>query len=57
MLRVIIVGALAYSIQFFMLRISGKRTLSKMNAFDLVIAVPLCGETSTLTLWKFDWSF
>lgn len=57
MLRVIVVGALAYSIQFFMLRISGKRTLSKMNAFDLVIAVPLCGETSTLTLWKFDWSF
>lgn len=39
--RVLIVGVLAYSFLIFALRASGKRTLSKMNAFDLVVTVAL----------------
>src|SRR6187551_1588083 len=36
LIRTIIVGALAYAALIATLRTSGKRTLSKMNAFDLV---------------------
>jgi uncharacterized membrane protein YcaP (DUF421 family) len=36
LLRTLIVGLLAYVLLVVFLRISGKRTLSKMNAFDLV---------------------
>ncbi|WP_108502957.1 DUF421 domain-containing protein [Paracoccus indicus] len=39
--RVFIVGVFAYLGLVVMLRISGKRTLSKMNAFDLVVTVAL----------------
>lgn len=38
-LRLGIVGTLAYAGLVFFLRFSGKRTLSKMNAFDLVVTV------------------
>ena len=38
LLRVFIVTILAYAL---LLRVSGKRTLSKMNAFDLVMTVAL----------------
>ena len=34
-------GVLAYAALVLLLRISGKRTLSKMNAFDLVVTVAL----------------
>ena len=34
LLRVVIVGTLAYVALVLLLRASGKRTLSKMNAFD-----------------------
>lgn len=39
--RVLIVGVLAYTFLIVALRLSGKRTLSKMNAFDLVVTVAL----------------
>lgn len=39
--RVLLVGALAYLTLVLLLRIAGKRTLSKMNAFDLVANVAL----------------
>lgn len=39
--RVILVGVPAYAALIILLRISGKRTLSKMNAFDLVVTVAL----------------
>lgn len=39
--RVLLVGPLAYGAMVFLLRISGKRTLSKMNAFDFVITIAL----------------
>ncbi len=39
--RVLVFGTLAYGALIALLRISGKRTLSKMNAFDLVVTVAL----------------
>ena len=48
--RVLFVGILAYTGLLFFLRISGKRTLSKMNAFDLVITVALGSTFSTIII-------
>jgi len=50
LLRVIIVGAAAYVALVLMLRVSGKRTLSKMNAFDLVVTVALGSTLATVLL-------
>ncbi|MFN3845922.1 MAG: DUF421 domain-containing protein [Paracoccaceae bacterium] len=50
MLRVFIVGVASYAVLIFMLRISGKRTLSKMNAFDLVVTVALGSTLATVIL-------
>jgi uncharacterized membrane protein YcaP (DUF421 family) len=41
LLRVVAVGVPAYFVLVLFLRIAGKRTLSKMNAFDLVVTVAL----------------
>ncbi|WP_201767102.1 DUF421 domain-containing protein [Novipirellula maiorica] len=38
-IRTLVLGALSYISLVVLLRISGKRTLSKMNAFDLVVTV------------------
>ena len=46
----IIVGAAAYVALVLMLRVSGKRTLSKMNAFDLVVTVALGSTLATVLL-------
>jgi len=48
--RVIVGGVLAYTGLLVFLRISGKRTLSKMNAFDLVITVALGSTFSTIII-------
>jgi len=45
-------GALAYAAMVVLLRISGKRTLSKMNAFDLVVTVALGSCLATVMLSK-----
>ncbi|MFG0262555.1 MAG: DUF421 domain-containing protein [Novipirellula sp. JB048] len=37
--RTLVLGTLSYIALVFLLRVSGKRTLSKMNAFDLVVTV------------------
>lgn len=50
--RTVLVGALAYAALVLMLRISGKRTLSKMNAFDLVVTVALGSTLATILLSK-----
>ncbi len=50
--RVLIVGVLAYSSLVMFLRISGKRTLAKMNAFDLVVTVALGSTLATILLSK-----
>ncbi|KIL50921.1 DUF421 domain-containing protein [Jeotgalibacillus campisalis] len=50
--RTILVGVLAYAGLIAVLRISGKRTLSKMNAFDLIVTVALGSTLATILLSK-----
>jgi uncharacterized membrane protein YcaP (DUF421 family) len=50
--RVLLVGTLAYVALVVLLRISGKRTLSKMNAFDLVVTVAFGSTLATVLLSK-----
>jgi len=52
LLRTLVVGVLAYIALVFFLRLSGKRTLSKMNAFDLVVTVALGSTLATVLLTK-----
>ncbi len=52
LLRVLVVGVLAYASLVFLLRISGKRTLSKMNAFDMVVTFALGSTLATMFLSK-----
>lgn len=48
-LRTLLFGTVAYVALVLMLRLTGKRTLSKMNAFDLVVTVAL-GSTLAAVL-------
>ena len=50
--RILLVGALAYVGLVLLLRLTGKRTLSKLNAFDLVITVALGSTLATILLSK-----
>lgn len=50
--RTIIVGTAAYIFLVGILRVSGKRTLAKMNAFDLVVTVALGSILATILLSK-----
>jgi uncharacterized membrane protein YcaP (DUF421 family) len=50
--RTILVGALAYVSLIVMLRVSGKRTLAKMNSFDLVVTVALGSSLATVLISK-----
>lgn len=50
--RTALVGALAYVALVLLLRIAGKRTLTKMNAFDLVVTVALGSTLATVLLSK-----
>jgi uncharacterized membrane protein YcaP (DUF421 family) len=50
--RVVLVGTLAYAALVAILRISGKRTLTKLNAFDLVVTVALGSTLATVLLSK-----
>ena len=50
LLRVALVGTAAYITLVLMLRVSGKRTLSKMNAFDFVVTVALGSTLATVLL-------
>jgi uncharacterized membrane protein YcaP (DUF421 family) len=47
-----VVGVAAYAGLVTLLRISGKRTLTKMNAFDLVVTVALGSTLATVLLTK-----
>lgn len=49
-IRIVTVGFLAYVGLVFFLRISGKRTLTKLNAFDLVVTVALGSTLATILL-------
>ena len=48
--RVLIVGTAAYVGLVALLRISGKRTLAKLNAFDLVVTVAFDSTLATILL-------
>ena len=48
--RIVVVGGAAYVGLVFILRVTGKRTLSKMNAFDLVVTVALGSTLATVIL-------
>jgi uncharacterized membrane protein YcaP (DUF421 family) len=50
--RVLVVGTLAYFALVLTLPVSGKRTLSKLNAFDLVVTVALGSTLATVLLSK-----
>jgi uncharacterized membrane protein YcaP (DUF421 family) len=51
-LRVLVVGTLAYVGLVLVLRVTGKRTLSKMNAFDLIVTVALGSALASTMLSK-----
>jgi uncharacterized membrane protein YcaP (DUF421 family) len=48
--RTVVVGVLAYAILVAVLRTTGKRTLAKMNAFDLVVTVAIGSILATILL-------
>lgn len=50
--RVLLTGTAAYVTLVLFVRISGKRTLAKMNAFDLVVTVALGSTLATILLSK-----
>ena len=50
--RTLVVGVLAYAAMVAILRISGNRTLSKMNAFDFIVTVALGSTLATVLLSK-----
>ncbi len=56
LVRVLVIGVLAYAAVIFWLRVSGKRTLSKWNAFDFVVTVALGSTLATVIMSK-DVSF
>ncbi|HSR05092.1 MAG TPA: YetF domain-containing protein [Proteiniclasticum sp.] len=49
-IRMLLVGVLSYFLLILIIRITGKRTLSKMNAFDLIITVALGSSFATVIL-------
>ena len=48
LLAVLVAGACCYPALVIFLRVSGKRTLSKLNAFDLVVTVALGSTMATV---------
>lgn len=52
LIRTLVVGVLAYVMLVVFLRISGNRTLSKLNAFDLIVTVALGSTLATVLLSK-----
>lgn len=52
LLRVLLVGTLAYIGCVILMRVSGNRTLSKMNSFDLVVTVAFGSTLSSILITK-----
>ena len=52
LIRVLLVGALAYAGLIVLLRVSGNRTLSKMNSFDFVVTIALGSTFSAILINK-----
>lgn len=51
-IRIICVTPLSYVAMVLLLRASGKRTLSKMNAFDFVVTIALGSVLASVALYK-----
>ncbi|MEV4664853.1 YetF domain-containing protein [Micromonospora echinofusca] len=50
LLRLLVIAVIVYPALVLLLRLSGKRTLSKLNAFDLVVTVALGSTLATILL-------
>lgn len=50
LIRVVVVGTLAYGWLILVLRITGKRTLAQLNAFDFIVTVALGSTLATVIL-------
>ena len=50
--RVVVISVCAYAALVLILRISGKRTLGKLNAFDLAVTVAIGSTLATVLLSK-----
>lgn len=50
--RTVVISILAYVLLILLLRVSGKRTLSKMNAFDFIVTIALGSTLATVMLSK-----
>ena len=50
--RTVVLTVLGYLLMVFLLRVSGKRTLSKMNAFDFVVTIALGSCLASISLNK-----
>ncbi len=50
LLRVVILGIAAYVALILMLRAAGKRSLAKLNAFDLIVTIALGSTLATVLL-------
>lgn len=48
--RVLVTGVVVYAFLVLFLRVSGKRTLAKLNAFDLVVTVALGSVLATVLI-------
>lgn len=51
-IRTAVITILAYVLLILLLRISGKRTLSKMNAFDFIVTIALGSTLASVMLSK-----
>ncbi|CAN5287409.1 DUF421 domain-containing protein [soil metagenome] len=52
LVRTALIGILAYPVLVLFLRVAGKRTLSKLNAFDFVVTVALGSTLAAILLNK-----
>lgn len=50
LIRILVVGSAAYVGLVLLLRVTGKRTLAKMNAFDFIVTVALGSTLATILL-------
>ncbi|MEW9853692.1 DUF421 domain-containing protein [Novosphingobium sp. M1R2S20] len=50
LLRVVVISVLAYGVLVVVLRVTGKRALAKLNAFDFVVTIALGSTLATVLL-------
>jgi uncharacterized membrane protein YcaP (DUF421 family) len=50
LLRVLVLGTLGYTWLLIVIRLTGKRTLAQLDAFDLIVSVALGSTLATVLL-------